>query len=82
MQDLLSQCLTDFDCRLSLVVLDVETLPAIAVQKPACEHMAAVPMAAGVPAELAVAPLLLQLDVPAVCAPDIACDLEPHASDA
>ena len=43
MQDLLSQCLTDFDCRLSLVVLDVETLPAIAVQKPACEHMAAVP---------------------------------------
>ncbi len=47
--------------------------------------MPAVSMAAGVAAKLAVADValpLLQLDVPAVCAPDTACDLEPHASDA
>ncbi len=42
-------------------------------------------LAAGVAAELAVAdvaPPLLQLDLPAVCAQDTACDLQPHASDA
>ncbi len=81
--------MTDLDCGLSLVALHAETLPALAVQKPPCEHVPAVSMAAGVAAELAVAdvalyipPALLQLDLSAVCALDTACDLEPHASDA
>ncbi len=70
---------------ISLIRLDAKTLIALAVQKPPREHVLAVLMAADVAAELAVADVAashIQIRLPAIHAPDTACDLEPHASDA